>query len=270
MIITCAGDCGIDDYTSLGLSHPGGIALNFAVHAKSLFSTEDKIQIVSALGTDAQSHLIDKVIKERGIISHINKVKGGTPVQSIDLDSNGEKIFTKYDAGILENYSITEEQRQFLKESDFVMTVIFNQIEVFFKSVMTSNFRGLVAVDFMNLADYGKKTKIVEKYIKQLDIAFFGLKKEEMVLINDLKDLARINKKIFVITLGPDGSIAQDCDNFYSQPAVLVEKAKDSTGAGDAFAAAFVKTYLYTKNIEFSLKDGNNYAANIIQKIGSF
>ena len=270
MTITCVGDCGIDHYTTLGLSRPGGITLNFAVHAKSLFSIEDKIQIVSVLGTGTQSHLIESVIKERGIIPHINKVEGKTPVQNIDLDNNGEKIFTKYDAGILENYSITDEQKQFVEESDFAMTVVFKQIESFFQSVIMLNFKGLVAVDFMDLADYDKKTDVVKKFIKYFDIAFFGLQKEETELIKKLQNLAKINKKLFVITLGPDGSTAQDQNNLYYQPAVLVEKFKDSTGAGDAFAAAFIKTYLYTKNIELSLKEGNNYAASIIQKVGSF
>lgn len=270
MIISCVGDCGTDFYTTLGLSRPGGIALNFAVHAKSLFLAEDIIQIISVLGTDTQSHLIEDTIKRRGIISHINKIEGKTPVQHIDLGASGEKIFTKYDEGVLKNYSITNEQKQLVEESDFVMTVIFNQIESFFKSAIVSNFKGLVAVDFMNLADYEKKIDVVEKFVKYLGIAFFGLQKEETELMSKLQDIAKTNKKIFVITLGSDGSIAQDKDNFYSQPAVLVEKFKDSTGAGDAFAAAFIKTYLYTKNIELSLKTGNSYAANIVQKIGSF
>lgn len=270
MTIACVGDCGIDFYTTLGLSRPGGIALNFAVHTTYLFPIEDKIQIISVLGTDTQSHLVENVIKEHGIISHINKIEGKTPVQYIDLDESGEKIFTKYDEGILKNYSITNDQKQFVEKSDFVMTVVFNQIESFFKSVMALNLKGLVSVDFMDLADYEKKTEIVKKYIEHFDIAFFGLKKEETGLINELKNLAKINKKNFVITLGKDGSIAQDRNNFYSQPAVLVKKPKDSTGAGDAFAASFIKTYLYTKNIELSLKTGNSYAANVVQKIGSF
>lgn len=270
MIITCVGDCGVDSYTDISVLRPGGITLNFAVHAHALFQVTDIVQIVSVIGTDKNSALVENIIKDNNILSYITKLEGKTPVQYITLDDNQEKNFTKYDEGVLQGYSVSEEQKNIIQNSDFVMMVIFNQLESLFESVIKSQFKGLVAIDFMNLADYGKNTDIVEKYIKYFDIGFFGLKKDETELINKLQNIAKVNKKIFIITLGSDGSIAQDADISFSEKAVPVNHVKDTTGAGDAFAAAFIKTYLYTKNIGLSLKAGNSYASDIVQKIGSF
>ena len=270
MIITCVGDCGVDSYTDISVLRPGGITLNFAIHSRALFPSTDTIQIVSAIGTDMNSSLVEKTIKDNNIASYITKLEGNTPIQYITLDKNKEKNFTKYEEGVLQGYSINQEQQQIIQNSDFVIMVIFNQLESLFESAIKSQFKGLVAIDFMNLADYGKNTDIVEKYIKYFDIGFFGLKKDETELINKLQNIANINKKIFVITLGSEGSIAQDVDISFSEKAVPVNHVKDTTGAGDAFAAAFIKTYLYTKNIGLSLKAGSSYASDIVQKIGSF
>jgi ribokinase len=270
MIITCVGDCGIDYYTDLAVSRSGGIALNLAVHARSLFPKEDVVEIVSAIGTDSESDLVRQTIEKYGIKSYLSTLEGQTPVQYINLDNNGEKVFTKYEEEVLSDYVIAKEQKVAIEKSDLVMTVLFSQIEILFESVMACTPTGLVSVDFMDLSDYEKNTDIVEKYIKHFDIAFFGLQKEDTEVIAKLKEIAKTNKKIFVITLGSQGSLAQDNDALYTEAAVSISDLRDTTGAGDAFAAAFMKTYLYTKDVALSLKIGNNYAADVVQKIGSF
>ena len=63
-----------------------------------------------------------------------------------------------------------------------------------------------------------------------------------------IKKLASSFQKLFIITLGPEGSMAYDVDKTYFAPSLPVKKIIDTTGAGDAFAAAFTKKYLKTKN----------------------
>jgi sugar/nucleoside kinase (ribokinase family) len=82
--------------------------------------------------------------------------------------------------------------------------------------------------------------------------------------------LAENYDKLFVITLGAKGSIGYTKTQTFSAKPVIVEKIIDTTGAGDAFAAMFIKEYLQTKNVEQSLIAGNKHAAKIIQQIGSF
>ena len=48
-----------------------------------------------------------------------------------------------------------------------------------------------------------------------------------------------------------------------------VEKVLDVTGAGDLFAAGFLKEYLDRSHIKKCLQTGSKLAAKIIQKIGA-
>jgi fructokinase len=48
-----------------------------------------------------------------------------------------------------------------------------------------------------------------------------------------------------------------------------VEKVLDLTGAGDLFAAGFLKEYLGRSNIKKCLQTGSKLAAKIIQKVGA-
>jgi fructokinase len=48
-----------------------------------------------------------------------------------------------------------------------------------------------------------------------------------------------------------------------------VKKISDLTGAGDLFAAGFLKEYLDNSNIKKCLETGSILASKIIQKIGA-
>lgn len=270
MIITCVGDCGVDHYLNHDLLRPGGITLNFAVHARNIFPSQDIIQVVSVVGDDEAQKIVSGVVQKYQLLPLIAQRPGKTPVQHIDHDARGEKIFVSYEEGVLADHKIGESEKKAIEQSDFVMTVLYKQIDGFFSSVINCKPKGLMAVDFMDLADYGKKANIVTSFIDKLDVAFFGLRKKDKSLIQKLQQLAKEHHKLFIITLGPDGSMAQHGSKTFTEPAVSVEKVVDTTGAGDAFAAAFVKEYLYTKDVQGSLKLGNIHAAKMVQKLGSF
>jgi fructokinase len=50
---------------------------------------------------------------------------------------------------------------------------------------------------------------------------------------------------------------------------ITVSKVLDLTGAGDLFAAGFLKEYLNDSNIKRCLETGTVLASKIIQKIGA-
>lgn len=270
MKITCVGDCGVDYYIDHKLLRPGGITLNFAVHARKIFPKKDTIQIISALGNNKEAKIVKTVFKKYHLIPFITEMHGKTPIQYINHDKRGEKKFIKYDEGVLADFRINEQNSQIINKSDVVMAVIYSQIVNFFSSVIPNRPKKIMAVDFMDLADFGKKTDIVEKYIHHFDIGFFGLRSHEKKLLKDLENLAKKHHKLFVITLGPDGSTAYNSVKTYSAPGVSVKKIVDTTGAGDAFAAAFLRKYLYSHDVQKGLEYGNKFAAKIVQIVGSF
>jgi len=87
-------------------------------------------------------------------------------------------------------------------------------------------------------------------------------------LLDSMNELKNINKLI-IITRSENGSVAVLNNEITNCESVKVEKVLDLTGAGDLFAAGFLKEYLDKSNIKKCLQKGSNLAAKIIQKVGA-
>jgi len=87
-------------------------------------------------------------------------------------------------------------------------------------------------------------------------------------LLDSINKLKNINKLI-VITRSENGSIAILNNEIINCEIIKVEKILDLTGAGDLFAAGFLKEYLDKSHIKKCLQTGSELAAKIIQKIGA-
>jgi len=90
-------------------------------------------------------------------------------------------------------------------------------------------------------------------------------KKNLLDSINQLKEL----NKLIVVTRSQNGSVAIKNNKIIYCDGVKVEKILDLTGAGDLFAAGFLKEYLDKSEIKECLTTGSILAAKIIQKIGA-
>ena len=87
-------------------------------------------------------------------------------------------------------------------------------------------------------------------------------------LLDNMNELKNIGK-IIIITRSENGSMAILNNEITSCESAKVEKVLDLTGAGDLFAAGFLKEYLDKSNIKKCLQTGSKLAAKIIQKIGA-
>jgi sugar/nucleoside kinase (ribokinase family) len=87
-------------------------------------------------------------------------------------------------------------------------------------------------------------------------------------LTNSINELVSLNKLI-VITRSEKGSVALNNNQIISCDSEKVNKVVDVTGAGDLFAAGFLKEYLEKNEIKKCLTTGSKTAAKIIQKIGA-
>jgi sugar/nucleoside kinase (ribokinase family) len=87
-------------------------------------------------------------------------------------------------------------------------------------------------------------------------------------LLDSMNELKNINKLI-IITRSENGSVAILNNEITNCESIKVEKVLDLTGAGDLFAAGFLKEYLDKSNIKKCLQTGSKLAAKIIQKIGA-
>ena len=87
-------------------------------------------------------------------------------------------------------------------------------------------------------------------------------------LLDSMNELKNINKLI-VITRSENGSVAILNNEITNCESIKVDKVLDLTGAGDLFAAGFLKEYLDKSPIKKCLQKGSELAAEIIQKIGA-
>ena len=87
-------------------------------------------------------------------------------------------------------------------------------------------------------------------------------------LLNSMNELKNIDKLI-IITRSKNGSVAVLNNEITNCESTKVEKILDLTGAGDLFAAGFLKEYLDESNIKECLQTGSKLAAKVIQKIGA-
>jgi fructokinase len=90
-------------------------------------------------------------------------------------------------------------------------------------------------------------------------------KKNLLDSINQLKEL----NKLIVVTRSDKGSLAIKGNEVIDCESLKVDKILDLTGAGDLFAAGFLKEYLDKSDIKKCLKTGSMAASKIIQKIGA-
>jgi fructokinase len=87
-------------------------------------------------------------------------------------------------------------------------------------------------------------------------------------LLDSINELRQFNKLI-IITRSDKGSIAITNNEVISCDSVKVDKILDLTGAGDLFAAGFLKEYLDKSEIKKCLETGSILASKIIVKIGA-
>jgi fructokinase len=87
-------------------------------------------------------------------------------------------------------------------------------------------------------------------------------------LLDSMNELKNIDRLI-VITRSENDSMAILNNEITNCESIKVDKVLDLTGAGDLFAAGFLKEYLDKSDIKKCLQTGSKLAAKIIQKIGA-
>jgi fructokinase len=87
-------------------------------------------------------------------------------------------------------------------------------------------------------------------------------------LLDSISQLKELNKLI-IITRSESGSMAIKNNEIINCDSKKVDKVLDLTGAGDLFAAGFLKEYLENSEIKKCLMTGAVLASKVIQKIGA-
>jgi sugar/nucleoside kinase (ribokinase family) len=268
--VVCAGDAGVDRFLDDGVEQAGGIGLNVAVHARRILGPGDVVTLVSPLGDDAAADVVRQVVAREGLDARLPVLAGATAVQPIRRGPDGERVFPAYCEGVLGRYRVEGPAAEAIAAADVLATTAFGAALGFFESVMAVPTSALRAVDFTNANDIGDPVAFAERWVPQLDVGLFGLRVEDVALIDALEAIARRHARLLLVTLGPDGSLALGGPERRHCPAVAVDAALDTTGAGDAYTAAFLCSYARTRELESSMAAASARAAATLGRLGSF
>lgn len=115
----------------------------------------------------------------------------------------------------------------------------------------------------------------------QFDIIFPNLEEARLLTTEDAPEAMAADllslSPVVVLTLGEQGCLiaASAGAGLKYAPMILrvepapVQTVRDVTGAGDAFAAAFVVEYLRTDDLRASAQVANNLAAQVVSRVGA-
>jgi sugar/nucleoside kinase (ribokinase family) len=269
MKVVCVGDCGIDHYLPSGEKRVGGITANVARHARNQFPDSDEIVIVSCLGDDPDAEQVREEFSEGSVKCIWEALSGRTPVQHIEVQADGERHFVRYEPGVLTDFRFSSAQRQAIESSELMVAPVYLQIVGLYAELMAIPTNGLVAIDFADFLEH-PDFSLLEDRIDDIDIGFFGLAPQNGAEIERVAKLAADHDKLFIVTLGRLGSVVHYGGHRLECPAVPVEKVVDTTGAGDAFAAAFLSRYCHGATLEQSVQHAALTAAGVVSQQGSY
>ncbi len=247
----------------------GGSAANSAVAAKRL---GHDARIITAVGDDEFGKLVKQDLEANGVGGAILAKKGSATAAGIILLTSGEKSSLVYH-GALEKLSADDIPEHMVKWCDAVfitsMTAKKN-VGALNRVIRLAEQLGKRVVFAPSMTMLKALPREVKAVHGNFDIVVMN--EEEAEEYTGEKDsgkmLGKLPGAVRVITRGAKGAVATDGSETVRIKAVD-ERIVDTTGAGDAFSAAFAAEYLSGMSLEESLIIATATAALKMQSVGA-
>lgn len=244
--------------------HVGGKGLNQAV---SLAKSGSDVYAAGQIGSDGK-FLLDFLSSSGVNTELVRKTDTFTGHAVIEVDSDGQnqmilfpganrEITSDYCDAVLENFS----------SGDLVlMQYETSQVEYMIEK---SHEKGLLValnpspfVDELKNLDYSKVDYLI---LNESEGQSLTGEKETKAVISKLLEICG---GAVILTLGGDGAIYADNNNYVFAPAFKVN-AVDTTGAGDTFTGYFLNAFLSGAKAEDALKTASAASAIVVGKSGA-
>ena len=255
MKIAAVGDNSTDVYLEQGETYPGGNTVNVAVN---LIRLGGEASYVGFIGTDEYGAKLKKALAAKGVdISHLSNKTGTSPYTEITLD-NGNRVFGKYDEGVMEHFYLSEEDKAFICGHDLLHTSVWSRIENDLKELGECG--ALISFDFSDQPQH----ECVDIAMPYVNYAFFSFQQDSPELREFMQKCWNKGPKYVVATLGENGSLGFDGSVFVEQGIIDVPVV-DTMGCGDSFIAGFLYGVLQGLDLKSCLESGAQSAAVTIQ-----
>jgi fructoselysine 6-kinase len=250
----------MDVYQASGKVYPGGNPVNVAVYLKELGADSSYIGWV---GSDPYGAQMIQAIHEKGVdTTHLSKKEGTTAVTFVELIGN-DRSFGEYVEGVTADFTLTQEEVDFIGTHQLVHAGIWGHVESYYP--LFKEMRIPTSFDFSNQLDHS----LVKTLPQFVDYAFFSYTKDDTYIRQFLKDIKKGGSKIVIATLGENGALAFDGEQFY-QCGVVESDVVDTMGAGDSFISGFIYGRLQGLPINKCLELGTKTASKTIRYFGAW
>ena len=259
--IACIGDSCVDHYDLYEQGMPGGNPVNFAVYFRRLGG---EASFIGAVGSDSDGALVCRALEGKGVdVSHVQVLPGPTSTTHVSLE-NGNRVFTAYDPGVMDQFALRPEDFDFIRAHDLAVTAPWGRCE---RDLGRIRAMGLtVAYDCADLP-FEPAAQIA---LPNADIAFFSDDAEDVrALKRTVRTIYKLGPSVVVAMRGAHGSLAYDGKRYYTQAAIACPVV-DTLGAGDSYIAGFLYSFLQGLPIRQCMKTGAENASVTIGYLGAW
>lgn len=226
----------------------GGHPANVSVDLLQLGIAQGEVGLVGTVGTDVFGDFVEKTLKEKGVITHLKRVKDVGTTSDAILVVKGEDRRFHVDLGASWHFDPDELLSVLRREKPSLLYVavgICGRLDERLAEVLEEGKR-LGCITFVDLAaPYGKGWDFIRGPLKWTDI--FHCNDAEAMNITGAKGLDEaknglitMGAKMVFVTLGTKGATLQDSRGVSMEQAPFRVDAVDPTGAGDAFCAGII------------------------------
>lgn len=248
--------------------YTGGGGTNTAVSFSKLGL---KTGWLGKIGKDTNGEMILKELSKNRVVFLGCKGKENTGF-SVILDSKEHERTVLTYKGASDTLKISEVNFNKLKTKWFYFSSMAGSAFEVQKKLVEFAKKNKIKIAF-NPSSYltEKGAQHLKKIMENTEIIILNEEEAKMLILEgDLfSGLHKLGPKIVCITYGPKGNEVSDGKNRYlSLPHNI--KIKERTGAGDAFASAFVAGYIKTKgDIKFAIQAGSLNAESVVMIPGA-
>ncbi|MBQ9092328.1 MAG: fructoselysine 6-kinase, partial [Anaerotignum sp.] len=256
--VAAVGFCCADIYENLNEWYPTGNGIDWGIHLQRMGVP---VSVISVVGNDAYGEEMKRTLQGEGMdISHLRTEEGDTCITRMELRNGTDRVHLDSIDGVMETYAINKEEFDFVAKHDMFHTDLFGNV--------LSHLPAWKEAGVKILMDFSVFTKDPEYHCKDIfpyvDYVFFsadGIKKEE--LQDWLKEIHAFGPELVVATLGEEGSLCYDGEQFYSYGIVETEVV-NTVGAGDSYIAGFTYGILQGWDIPACMENGAKLSSQVI------
>ncbi|MDL2295425.1 PfkB family carbohydrate kinase [Lachnospiraceae bacterium OttesenSCG-928-E19] len=267
------GDNVVDIYENTHMMYPGGNCVNLCAYSKMFGG--NRAAYMGYFGSDDIAEFVISVLHDLEIEMVKCKQLVGENGWSKCTLMEGDRVFGDYNEGGVRGktpYILDRFDLEYMQQFDFVHTGNYCYTESQLKPMKEAGIK--VSFDFSDDSSPG----YYEKYAPYVTYAFCSFDGSEEEAKEHIKFIHALGPELVSVTRGSKGCIMYDGEEFYIQPATLIEEVVDTMGAGDSFLTAFMNCYidLSKKGIEkptairTSLEEASKFAAHVCTLNGAF